>query len=477
MSVSATWFQICSDPLLWKTLYFQEEWTVVEDVLREFESRLWQLQAQFDSKLRRIRPSTVSFNADIWNPPTPPSSRTEGIGVDNSQQPCTFDHLFNQFYYLLDAAQAAPGGANSFSRLYHLRMVFKTIVNYEIGEPFSRATTFTLNNNGAIRVHVDWHYLYKNRNILDKNWEGGSFSTTLLDGAPDVTPPNQREGIYCVVFDRNILAAGARDNFIRLWDMEDFSYQGRLESHEGSVLCLQLDSKRDILVSGSSDSTIKVWNLATRQVEQTLHGHTESVLGLHFEGDHIVSCSRDTTARVWRLSGDSDLENTVSEMNILQKTPSASFPRFELVHTLRGHRAAVNSVHFIKDMVATASGDRTVRLWNLKTGGMIRTIAAHGRGIACVNLTEKLVVTGSSDHIIKILNRETGEEVRRLDGHTGLVRTIQTDNKMVISGSYDQTIRIWDLETGKMLHELSNCHDSKYLTPFKRLLTFFFQNF
>ena len=142
-----------------------------------------------------------------------------------------------------------------------------------------------------------------------------------------------------------------------------------------------------------------------------------------------------------------------------------SFPRFVSMHILKGHRAAVNSVHFRDTVVATASGDRTVRLWSLKTGTIVRTINAHSRGIACVNLTEELVVTGSSDHVIKIINRNNGEEVRTLKAHTGLVRTIQTDNTKIISGSYDQTIRIWDIKTGEMLQELSNCHDSKYVAP------------
>lgn len=464
MSVSAAWFQICSDPLLWKTLYFQEEWTIAEEVMRDFEGRLSQLQSQFDSQVCRIRSSTVSFNSSARTPPTSTTSRIRGTDVDDSrnpQQPSPFERLYDRFFNILESVLAMPGGANSYARLYQLRKAFNAIVGLEIGEPFGRAATFTSNSNGTIRVHVDWHYLYLNRSLLEKNWRGGSYQATLLDGAPDVTPPNQREGIYCVVFDRMFLAAGSRDDLIRLWDMEDFSYRGKLKSHEGSVLCLQLDSKRDILISGSSDSTIKVWNLETRQVVQTLRGHTESVLGLHFEGDYIVSCSRDTTARIWKLSDSCDSEDVSGNLNNLRNGRSAAFRKFDLLHTLKGHKAAVNSVHFKDGVVATASGDRTVRLWNLTTGGIVRTIAAHGRGIACVNLTESFVVTGSSDHIIKILNRESGEEVRTLKGHSGLVRTIQTDNTKIVSGSYDQSIRIWDIKTGKMLQELSNCHDSK----------------
>jgi F-box and WD-40 domain protein 1/11 len=275
----------------------------------------------------------------------------------------------------------------------------------------------------------------------------------LLDGAPDITEPNHKEGIYCVNFDRNILAAGSRDKLIRLWDMQDLRYLRSLEAHEGSVLCLQLDSSRGILVSGSSDASIKVWDLRGGKVVQTLRGHSESVLGLHFDEEYIVSCSKDTTARIWHICEDQSRTGEVF----------AGISRYVCLHTLHGHRAAVNSVHFKGNVIATASGDRTVRIWNLITGIMIRTIGAHPRGIACVNIAGNFVVTGSSDHVIRIFDLADGEEVRTLRGHSGLVRTIQTDDTMIISGSYDQSIRIWDINSGKMLYELGRCHESKYL--------------
>ena len=481
MSVSSTWNQICSYPLLWKNLYFEKEWTIAQEVMLDFETRLQRLQAQVDSQLERIKSSSPSHNAYACGCTTsvtcsPEATNNEDPSLHQRLPSSDLDRLYDKFFYNL---YVVLDGVSSHSRLQRLRKLFSVIARIEIGEPFHRATTFTPNINGSIRVHVDWHYLYLNRNLLENNWRGGHYQPIVLDGAPDVTEPQHREGIYCVVFDRKLLAAGSRDNLIRLWNMDDYTYRGNLQSHEGSVLCLQLDSKRNILVSGSSDSTIKVWNLETSEVVQTLHGHSESVLGLHFEHDYIVSCSRDATARIWKLCDDLGSEDTSTSIGDMKsgEEVSNSFPKFVSIHILRGHRAAVNSVHFRDNVVATGSGDRTVRLWNLKTGIILRTITAHSRGIACVNLTEKLVVTGSSDHVIKLISRDSGEEVQTLKAHTGLVRTIQTDNTKIISGSYDQTIRIWDINTGEMLQELSNCHDSKYVPllslSFTLILEFF----
>jgi len=337
--------------------------------------------------------------------------------------------------------------------------VFYKIASIELGLDFYRSATFIPASNGSVRVLVDWHYIYLNRVLLEKNWRSGCYEHKLVDGAPDVDNARHREGIYCIVFDHNTLAAGARDNLIRLWDMESMNYKGSLSSHDGSVLCLQLDSERQLLISGSSDATIKVWDLNTRTVIQTMCGHVESVLGLHLDGDYLASCSKDGTARIWRWSDRTDLLSTGADGATLDD--DIPFPKFVSVRVLNGHRAAVNSVHFLDDIVATASGDRHVRLWNLHTGAVIRTISSHSRGIACVQLVGDYIITGSSDQVVKIMDRATGSEVRSLAGHTGLVRTIHSDHSKLVTGSYDQTIKVWDLNSGEMLHELAKVHDSK----------------
>ena len=436
---------------------------MAEEMIHEFECRLFGLQAQLDHQYHRLRFANMGtdecgngFNATTELEDIDTRDGSRALSPSMSRERC---RLIERFFFNVDFVL---NGSKTYSTLRHLQSQFNVIAGLEIGEPFYNSAMFIPNNNGTIRLHVDWRYLYINRGLLESNWRGGRYQARLLDGAPDVSPPAQREGIYCVYFDHKFLAAGSRDNSIRLWDMDTLTYRGSLKSHAGSVLCLQLDSRRNVLVSGSSDSTIKIWNLETGEVVQTLQGHTESVLGLHSDDKYIVSCSRDTHARIWECVKDRDAEAynvDASDSDLPRRKP---IHKYVLRHILKGHRAAVNSVHFKGTDIATASGDRTVRLWNIETGTMIRTISAHARGIACVNITGDLVVTGSSDHVIKIFKLASGEEVRTLRGHNGLVRTIQTDNTKIISGSYDQSIRIWDLHTGEMLQELGRCHDSKY---------------
>jgi WD40 repeat protein len=455
-NVSLSWRRICTYPLLWKSHYFEEGWTIDMELMEDFEKRLGQMQSKLDFHFALLPPSESSHHSNGAGTFVSPGSTA--TSKPPYHEPGDLRLRYRMFFKSLQSFLSCD---NPCTQMIHLQNEFRNLARGEIGEPFYKTAMFTPNSNSSVRVHVDWHYLYMNRKELESNWRRGCYQAKLLDGAPDVPAGNQREGIYCVYFDRRYLAAGSRDHRIRVWDMATMQYKKTLCSHEGSVLCLQLDSKRNMMVSGSSDSTIKVWDIELGEVVQTLKGHRDSVLGLHFHDNHMVSCSRDTTARIWALCPRTDSNDPSTNTDIRERTNDEKKPRFSLLHILRGHRAAVNSVSFHKNTIATGSGDRSIRLWNLMDGTKICTIAAHPRGIACVNIVGNCVVTGSSDHVIKLFDVTTGTEIRALRGHSALVRTIQTDNTKIISGSYDHSIRIWDLKTGEMLNELDKRHDSK----------------
>lgn len=108
-----------------------------------------------------------------------------------------------------------------------------------------------------------------------------------------------------------------------------------------------------------------------------------------------------------------------------------------------------------------------MKLWSITSGEVVRVFNGHERGLACVlylgNLTlphldhdstdstaarpRDIIASGSNDKTIKLWDSETGECLLTLEGHTDLIRTLAYDPKSrrLISGSYDATVRIWDL--------------------------------
>jgi F-box and WD-40 domain protein 1/11 len=98
---------------------------------------------------------------------------------------------------------------------------------------------------------------------------------------------------------------------------------------------------------------------------------------------------------------------------------------YSLIMTLEGHGAAVNAIQILGGNIVSASGDRSVKVWNVRTGACIRTFSGHSKGIACVQFDGRRIVSGSSDETVRIFDQATGAEVACLQGHTNLVRTVQ----------------------------------------------------
>ena len=74
------------------------------------------------------------------------------------------------------------------------------------------------------------------------------------------------------------------------------------------------------------------------------------------------------------------------------------------MRTLSGHGDYVESVAFdSNDILASGSGDRTIKLWNKNTGDLLRTLSGHGDVVFSVAFdSNDILASGSSDFTIKL---------------------------------------------------------------------------
>jgi len=101
------------------------------------------------------------------------------------------------------------------------------------------------------------------------------------------------------------------------------------------------------------------------------------------------------------------------------------------IRTLNGYGGNDWGVSFDGEgLLASGSWDKTIKLWNVKTGECIRTLNGHDGMVYSVSFDrEGLLASGSWDNTIKLWNVKTGECIRTLNEHRDYVNTYTENNK------------------------------------------------
>ncbi|KAF3179030.1 hypothetical protein TWF106_001365 [Orbilia oligospora] len=467
---SKTWRKFAMEPRLWKGLYRAEGWSLNDEASFEFEREMRgegkrKLQQDAENFVRQrygnnesssstdnlstaatqgseARSPTSSFSTN--QQPTPPTSFQTNTPDEEDLYPAPFP------------PQQHPNPA--------------VLVASSSCDP---ANITSITTYGLTHPRLNWAFVFRNRKKLEENWRTNRYVSFQMPD-PAYAHEGHSECIYTIQHSAKYLLSGSRDRSIKIWNIHTRRLVKSLTGHEGSVLCLQFDDspQEDVIFSGSSDTNVIVWRFSTGERLKTItKAHTESVLNLRFNRKYVVTCSKDKYVKVWsrdelqygapgfdcavrqiqlgnnRLIEPSQLPHYIQLAG--HSRPTKDLPALTLLHTLVGHNAAVNAIQLNGEEVVSASGDRMIKLWGLKSGNCEKTYVGHHKGIACIQYDGVKIVSGSSDKTIRVWDKDSGAEIARLEGHTGLVRTVQAGgprNARIVSGGYDETIRIWRRE-------------------------------
>lgn len=171
----------------------------------------------------------------------------------------------------------------------------------------------------------------------------------------------------------------------------------------------------------------------------TLHAHANSVAAIAMSptGKFFASASFDRTIKLWHLGTGA------------------------LITTFEGHRAPVLSIVFSPDGRSLISGsvDNTIRIWDVETEALQRQLTHQAIAAVTISLAMspdgQAIVTGSDDHMVRIWQLSTGKLLRLIPHPRAVAAVaISPNGQFLISACTDNLIRIWNFSTGDLIHTL-----------------------
>ena len=225
-------------------------------------------------------------------------------------------------------------------------------------------------------------------------------------------------------------AAGSKS--LVVWDMDSQQQLGRLEGHDQQVSVVAARGSLAVSCQAVSPTRARVWSLETMQCSAVLPGGAIDTIA-------YSACCMD--GRV--LLGQKD--GIIKLWDVAASAPIA-------LADLEGHTSIVFSIKAAAagSMVLSGSSDRTVRLWDLRTGSRcVRTMEGHTHGIISVDMDGhcRTAISSARDKTIKLWDLGTGLCTEVYNGHSdGSIRDVvmhESGSSFLSYGQSGQIVNAW----------------------------------
>lgn len=228
------------------------------------------------------------------------------------------------------------------------------------------------------------------------------------------------------------------DGKVHIWHYETQQLLKTFEVCDGPVRAAKFVPKKNWVVCGSDDFRITVYNYNTSERVKQFDGHNDYVRSIvvHPTQPYLITSSDDMTIKLWNWDKD-----------------------FLNVQTFEGH------AHYVMQVVinpkdsntfASASLDRTIKVWQFGSPDANFTLEGHERGVNCVDYyhggDKPYLISGSDDKTVKIWDYQTKTCVQTLEGHTENLSSVMyyPDLPIIITGAEDSTARVWNMNTYRL---------------------------
>ncbi|KAI6183587.1 hypothetical protein M3Y97_00504600 [Aphelenchoides bicaudatus] len=274
-----------------------------------------------------------------------------------------------------------------------------------------------------------------------------------------------------VSYELNCIAVATNSPQLRLYDLSNFNCT-LVEGH--TDLILSVDSPRwesGLLASSSKDNSCMFWQIIKNEENANLlqvvnvgvaTGHTNSVVDVSFckhrSSEFVVTVSNDSTLKLWNLKP------------LLLRGDEKKFAKLVADATFVAHSKEITCVEISDNdkLCVTGSMDKTAKLWHIDIEnmqlGIAGTLSGHKRGVwsAKFSNSSQIVATASGDCTIKLFSLTDLSCQMTLEGHSFAVLNINFINNstQLLSTDSNGLLKMWTVKSG-VCEKTVECHEDK----------------
>ncbi|GAM18626.1 hypothetical protein SAMD00019534_018010 [Acytostelium subglobosum LB1] len=242
--------------------------------------------------------------------------------------------------------------------------------------------------------------------------------------------------------DGSLLATGSYDGYARVWTAKG-ELMFVLTQHQAPIFSLKWNKKGDYLLSGSVDKTSIVWDINTGSVKQQFEFHSAPTLDIDWRNNtQFASCSTDRLIHICEVGRDRPIK------------------------TFEGHDDEINAIKWDPSgtLLASCSDDTTAKIWSLKSEDCVHDLKKHSKEIYTIkwsptgpgsaNPNMNLVLASASfDSTVKLWDVEVGSCIHNFAKHSDPVYTVSfsPNGEYLASGSFDKFLYIWSVKDGSLV--------------------------
>lgn len=275
--------------------------------------------------------------------------------------------------------------------------------------------------------------------------------------------------VKSVPCDELCIISTSKDCNILIWrfdpDTMSPSIVFKAVGHTHAIYGLAVSFDERVFFSGGDDTTLKRWTFIENEkgkykkagedregktgsliADKTIKAHDERIddIAISPNDELVATASRDKTAKIFTASS------------------------LKLVATLKGHRRGIHAIQFSPtDQVVVTAGDSTLRMWNLQDFTCAKTFQGHDCSVLSFTfLADGLqLLSVASDGNMKIWDCKNNNCIKTIDAHNGNIwaLTKTKDENLLVTGGQDEKLIIWRDTTKEEQEERINTMQSKML--------------